>query len=128
MRTAYDKTRYIWVLLALATFATQAARQYDAPESEIAIFDKVELGITLAFDFEMLVRAFASLPEWRTLFTERHNLVDLILAVVTTLMQIPVIKNSPAQPWLTAFQLARFYRVIIAIPRMRKLLVSLRTG
>lgn len=44
---------------------------------------------------------------------------------MTTIIQIPVIHNSSAYPWTTFFQIARFYRVIISIPRIKRLLVSL---
>lgn len=45
------------------------------------------------------------------------------LAAATATIQLPFIKNSSVYPWLTIFQLARFYRVILFVPRMRPLLV-----
>ena len=45
--------------------------------------------------------------------------------MMTTIIQIPIIHNSEGYPWLTIFQIARFYRVIIAIPNMRRLLARL---
>lgn len=58
------------------------------------------------------------------MFRESRNIADLGLCIMTTLIQIPVIHNSDAYPWFTIFQIARFYRVVIAIPRMKRLLVS----
>jgi hypothetical protein len=71
-----------------------------------------------------VVRFVAHLPDWRGFFIQGNNYVDLVLAIGSTIIQIPIIHNSPAYPWLTIFQLARFYRVILEIPRMRPLLLS----
>jgi voltage-dependent calcium channel len=83
-----------------------------------------ELVLTIAFDIEIAIRFVAHLPDWRGFFVQGNNYLDLVLAIGSTIIQIPVIHNSPAYPWLTIFQLARFYRVILEIPRMRPLLLS----
>ena len=83
----------------------------------------MELFITLAFDIEILWRMLAHLPDWRTFFNNSRNLLDLFLVIVTTIIQIPAVSNSSVYRWLTIFQLFRFYRVILAVPRMRPLLV-----
>lgn len=64
------------------------------------------------------------LPNYRKFARRTRNKVDTILVIVTTIIQIPVIRNSPVYPWLTVFQLMRFYRVILAVPRMKALLVN----
>jgi hypothetical protein len=84
----------------------------------------VELYITIAFDIEIMWRAVAYLPDWRSFFTNRRNLADLFLATTTSIIQIPFISSSAIYPWLTIFQLARFYRVILFIPRMKGLMVG----
>jgi hypothetical protein len=66
--------------------------------------------------------AFVLDGDWRSFFAEKRNRVDLLLAVVTSIIQIPGIKGTRTYDWLTAFQLARFYRVIAAVPRMEALL------
>lgn len=53
-----------------------------------------------------------------------NNWLDLILAIGSSIIQIPLIRNSQVYPWFTFFQLARFYRVILEVPRMKPLLVS----
>lgn len=80
--------------------------------------------LTIAFDIEIAIRIVAHLPDWRGFFVQGNNYLDLVLAIGSTLIQIPVVHNSPAYPWLTIFQLARFYRVILEIPRMKPLLLS----
>ncbi|CEQ42955.1 SPOSA6832_04831 [Sporobolomyces salmonicolor] len=122
VRAVYDKTYLVWVAAIVASVGIQGARGVDMSDAQLAVFDSVELYLTIAFDVEIALRVFASLPDWRSFFAGNANLTDTILAVVTTLIQIPVIHNSVAYKWLTCFQIARFYRVIIAIPRMRRLL------
>lgn len=79
--------------------------------------------LTIVFDVEIFIRILAHLPDWRSFFYHGQNWLDLVLAIGSTIIQIPVIHNSTAYPWLTIFQLMRFYRVILEIPRMKPLLV-----
>ena len=55
----------------------------------------------------------------------KRNLVDLGIALVTTIMQIPPIRNSGTPyAWLTIFQVIRIYRVVLAIPLTRELILT----
>lgn len=72
----------------------------------------------------MIWRIAGYLPNWRGFNEKGVNWFDLFLAVITTIIQIPPIHNWQYYPWLTASQLARFYRVILAVPTMRPLLVG----
>ena len=83
----------------------------------------MELGFTIAFDVELIIRFIPYTPDWTDFFKSGRNATDAFLAVATTVIQIPFIRESAAYPWFTAFQLARFYRVMMAIPRVRRLLV-----
>ncbi|KAL8283193.1 hypothetical protein RQP46_005971 [Phenoliferia psychrophenolica] len=122
LRKAYKATRLIWVAAIVADIGFQASRRFDMTAGQDTMLRNVELYFTLAFDVEVLIRAVAALPEWRTLW-EPENAADIALAILTSVIQIPVIRDSDAYPWLTVFQILRFYRVILAIPRMRRLLV-----
>ena len=124
MRGLYKKTRWCWVALALASLVLQATREVDSSPMHARILNVGELIITIAFDIEIVMRFTARLPDWREFFVQGHNYLDLVLAIGSTITQIPVIHNSQAYRWLTIFQLARFYRVILEIPRMRPLLLS----
>jgi hypothetical protein len=84
----------------------------------------LELAFTLAFDLEIIVRFIGYLPDWKGFFTSGyHNSFDLLLAVVTTIIQIPPIPSSAVHDWFTIFQLMRWYRFVMEVPRMRPLLV-----
>ena len=119
----YENIRWFWVALALASLVLQATRQVDISSTHQEILDKGELVLTITFDVEILIRIIAHLPDWRSFFYRGQNWLDLILAIGSTVIQIPAIHNSSIYPWLTIFQLGRFYRVILEIPRMKPLLV-----
>ncbi|BGP38716.1 calcium channel protein [Rhodotorula kratochvilovae] len=125
VRKVYEATRLFWPALIVASVAVQADREYNMSASKSRTYEWLELSFTLAFDVEIAIRLFATLPDWRSFFASNANRVDTFLALVTSLIQIPPIFRSAAYAWLTFFQIARFYRVIIAIPRMRRLLVRL---
>lgn len=86
--------------------------------------DTFELIATIAFDIEMVWRIWGYLPHWREFGEKGSDNLDLLLCVITTVIQIPIVKHSQVYAWLTIFQLLRFYRVILAVPTMRPLLVS----
>jgi len=50
-------------------------------------------------------------------------MLDVFLAVVTSIIQIPQIKNWAGYGYLTGFQLMRSYRVITGIPQLNYLVV-----
>lgn len=64
------------------------------------------------------------MPKYHLFFQSTKNIVDFTLAIVTCIIQLPFIKESVIYPYLTLFQILRVYRVIIAIPRLRDLLVN----
>ncbi|KAK0551675.1 calcium channel protein [Tilletia horrida] len=117
-------TKIFWLAAIVADLGIQAARtHYDNPAT-IRKYDTAELWFTVAFDVEIIFRFFAFLldNDWRSFLAHRRNIVDFGLALITSVSQIPVIRNSGVYPWLTGFQVARFYRVIAAVPRMEALL------
>ncbi|KAI0791303.1 Ion transport protein-domain-containing protein [Abortiporus biennis] len=124
VKSIYESIRWCWVALALASLVLQATRTVDVSELHNDILDKGELVLTLVFDIEIIVRIVACLPEWKSFFWRGQNWLDLVLAIGSSIIQIPAIHNSTVYPWLTIFQLTRFYRVILEIPRMKPLLLA----
>ncbi|KAF8321114.1 hypothetical protein DL93DRAFT_1599778 [Clavulina sp. PMI_390] len=124
IQKSYNYTKWLWVVLALTSLGFQASRTSSSSQSHINLMKIVELYITLAFAVEIIWRILADLPDWREFFSHRHNLLDLALVIITTTIQIPAISNSGIYAWLTIFQLMRFYRVILFVPRMRPLLLQ----
>ena len=117
-------TKWFWVILALASLTIQATRTVESGPIHRELLNSGELAITVAFDVEITLRFATYLPDWRDFFRQGRNWLDLILAIGSTIIQIPPIRSSPVYPWLTIFQLLRFYRVILVVPRMKPLLVS----
>ena len=120
----HDRTKWIWVLFALASVVLQATRSAESSEEHLRILEWDELALTFLFDVDIVWRFLGYLPRWRNFFDPGNNWLDLLLAVGCTIIQLPAIRNSTVYPWLTIFQLMRFYRVILEVPRMRPLLVS----
>ncbi|KAL0066269.1 calcium channel protein [Marasmius tenuissimus] len=124
LKTAYDYSKWFWVLLALTSLVLQATRTSDSTDMHEKLMSWGEFVITMLFDVEIVWRFLASLPDWRIFFTRAQNWLDLALAIGSSVIQIPAIKNSELYPWFTIFQLARFYRVILVVPRMKPLLLA----
>ncbi len=124
-KRVWGYTKYLWILAIIFDLGIQASRATYLQPAELRKRSRIELYFTLAFDFEIAMRflAFVLDGDWRGFLSSNQNRGDFFLAFVTSIIQIPVIKQSQVYPWLTFFQLARFYRVIAAIPRMRVLLV-----
>lgn len=125
LKVWWSYTCWFWVFLAFASLVVQATATADMSSMHQEIIDINERIITFAFDIEIVVRIVAELPAWRNFFSHGNNWLDLILAVGCSVIQIPAIHNSSVYPWLTIFQLARFYRVILVVPRMKHLMVCL---
>ncbi|KAF8840292.1 hypothetical protein BDN67DRAFT_996862 [Paxillus ammoniavirescens] len=124
LKVLYSYIRWCWVFLALAGLVVQATATADMSSLHQDILDKSELVLTVAFDIEIIIRIAAELPAWRNFFQHGSNWADLILAVGSSVIQIPVIQSSKVYPWLTIFQLGRFYRVIMEVPRMKPLMLT----
>lgn len=128
-KRVWGYTKFLWLLVIIADLSIQATRAADASDFDVNQRDHVELYITIALDAEIFLRFVSYLldDDWRGFFAPgvqgTRNKVDTALAVITTIIQIPGIRHSAVYPWLTIFQLQRFYRVIVAIPRMERLLL-----
>lgn len=66
--------------------------------------------------------------DWRNFHRSRRNWVDLSLAIITAIIQLPPIHLSgQAYFWMTFFQIFRIYRVVLAVPLTRDLIVRSST-
>lgn len=123
-------TKYLWLAAIVANVASQASRTSYQTSAASRFVRNAELWFTVAFDVEIVLRFLAYLldDDWRSFYGGRgtqstRNILDTMLCVITSIMEIPVIRNSRVYAWLTIFQLQRFYRVIVAIPRIEALLL-----
>lgn len=120
MKKWYNKTYWFWILVITFDLLTQSTRSANMSQSRGAFIDNVEMVVTITLLVEIIMR-FA--VDWRGFFQSNQNLFDLGLAIITTVILLPPIRNSgQAYNWLTLFQLLRIYRIIMAIPVTRSLI------
>lgn len=83
--------------------------------------DTTETVITIVLLVEVLLRIAA---DWWNFAKHPRDWVDLFIAVITTIIQAPPIhKSGQTYAWLTVFQIVRIYRVVLAVPLTRDLIV-----
>ncbi|KKY27120.1 putative calcium channel subunit cch1 [Phaeomoniella chlamydospora] len=121
LQRLYKKTNGFWIIVITLGLVVQCLRSASMSVTRATFVDNTETVITLVLLFEIILR-FAS--DWRHFFHSKRNIVDLGLAVITAVIQIPPIHES-GQPysWLTIFQIARIYRVVLAFRITRDLIM-----
>ncbi|GFG14983.1 calcium-channel protein cch1 [Aspergillus lentulus] len=117
----YDKTEWLWIGIIILDLVVQAMRSSTMEEDRANLINVVEVFVTIILLFEIIIR-FAS--DWRRFHRSRRNWVDLGLALITCVIQIPAIKHS-GRPYdvLTLFQILRVYRVVLAFSVTRNLIM-----
>ncbi|KAL8422873.1 hypothetical protein RB596_003231 [Gaeumannomyces avenae] len=120
LQRIYAKTSLVWVLIIAFDLLAQAWRSARSSDARLTFINRTEVVVTILLAVEMVIR-FAA--DWRHFHRRARNLVDLLLAVVTTVMLAPPIQESgQVYEWLTVFQILRVYRVVMAIPVTSKLI------
>lgn len=121
LRRLYDKTYWLWVAVIVLGLIIQCLRSSSMGDDRRKLIINTEIVVTLALLLEIFLR-FAC--DWRNFFYSKRNCADLVLAIVTTVIQLPPIRNSgQAYAWLSAFQVARIYRVVLAFGVTRDLIM-----
>ena len=121
LKRFYNKSYWFWIVVITYGLLCQCLRSAAMSSWREHFVDNSETTVTFILLVEILLR-FAS--DWRKFIKSRQNLFDLFLAVVTTVIQIPPIHRS-GRPyaWMTIFQIIRIYRVVLAIPWTRELIL-----
>ena len=121
LKGLYEKTFWFWILVITAGLAIQCLRSAIMGEARLKIIMNTETGVTFILLLEIVLRFIS---DWRNFFYSRRNLFDLGLAIITTILQIPQIRNSgQAYAWLSFFQILRVYRVVMAFTLTRDLIM-----
>lgn len=115
-----DKISVVFVLIIVFGLVAQAFRSNRMPDSRERFINGAEIAVTILLDIEIVLRLIAY---WRTFHKSWRNLFDLGLAIITTIILIPPIRGTRAYAWLTVFQIIRIYRVVLAVPITRKLIL-----
>ncbi|KAL8967875.1 MAG: hypothetical protein Q9183_002726, partial [Haloplaca sp. 2 TL-2023] len=121
LQRLYDKTYWVWIAVIFVGLVVQSLRTADMSAERGRFIDITETVVTLILVLEIVAR-FAA--DWRNFHRNKRNWVDLGIAVITAIIQIPRIHDS-GQPyaWLTFFQILRFYRVVLAVSITRDLII-----
>ncbi|KAG2223817.1 hypothetical protein INT45_001951 [Circinella minor] len=115
-------TRPFWTLLVIGDLVLMGWKNNDMTSDQLNALDRAELGFSLAFLLEITIRFASCWPRWRPFFDSKSNKMDLFIAVITCIIQIPPIHDNRAvYAWLTGFQVLRIYRIVVIFPRVRTL-------
>ena len=118
----YSKSKWFWLLLIAFDLIVQCFRSASMGAQRAAIINNTETVVTIILLVEMFLR-FGS--DWRYFYKSRLNWVDLFLAIITCIIQIPVIHNSGnIYAGLTIFQILRIYRIVLAFSLTRDLIMT----
>lgn len=121
LQRLYQKTYYFWILIITFGLIAQACRSSTMGPTRERFVNATEVVVTILLGVEIIVRF---LGDWRAFHRSWRNLFDLGLAVITSIILIPPIRAS-GEPyeWMTVFQILRAYRIVMAVPVTRKLIL-----
>ncbi|KAK5945754.1 calcium channel protein [Knufia obscura] len=121
LKAMFAKTKPFWIVVITFDLIVMCLRSASMSDWRETFIMNTETVVTFLLLLEIIVR-FAC--DWRHFFSSRQNCTDLLLAIVTTITQIPSIRSSgEAYAWLTVFQIARVYRVVLAVSVTRELIM-----
>lgn len=115
-----ERTRLPFTIVIVFGLICQAIRSARMPPSRENFINGAEIVVTILLDIEIAARLVAN---WRKFHRSWVNLFDLGLAIITTVILIPPIRFTTAYWWLTVFQIVRAYRIVLAVPITRKLIL-----
>ncbi|KAL7785128.1 calcium permeable channel [Trichoderma ceciliae] len=116
----YRRTSIFWLLVVAFALLSEACRSASMSHSRGRFIDAAEIVATILLDIEIIIRIVAY---WCRFHRSRQNIFDLALAIITSAILIPPIHNSRVYAWLTVFQVLRAYRLVLALPVTRKLIL-----
>lgn len=125
LKRFYDKTRWLWVVIIAFGLVAQMMKSANMSDFRKRFIDRAEMAVTFVLFVEILIRLVV---DWRHFFRSKRNIADFLIAIITVIIQLPAIKNArdgKVYAWLTFFQIIRVYRVVLAVPMTRDLIVSL---
>jgi hypothetical protein len=123
LKRLYDKTLWVWVVVIAFGLVAQMMRSANMSEFRRTFINATEIIVTFILFVEIIIRIIV---DWRHFFKGRRNLIDLMIAIITVIIQIPAIKHAhdgKAYAWLSIFQIIRVYRIVLAVPMTRDLIV-----
>lgn len=121
LKTLFAKTRLFWIALIAVDIIVMCFRSASMSQWRQDLIMWTETIVTLLLLVEIIIRLAV---DFRRFFRKAQNCIDLFLAVTTCILQIPAIRNSGVPyAWLSVFQIARIYRIVLAVPVTRDLIM-----
>ncbi|WXC55621.1 hypothetical protein SNK03_001563 [Fusarium graminearum] len=120
LQRVYHKTRAFWILVIAFGLICQACRSATMSSKRARIIDTAEIIVTILLDIEMIIRI---VTDWNYFHKSWRNIFDLGLAIITSIILIPPIRRTRGYWWLTVFQILRVYRIVLAVPVTRELIL-----
>lgn len=125
VQTVVDKNRWLqryynyesfFVVVISSDLIVQCLRLSTMSKDMETTLYHFELALTCILLMEILLRLCLYLPDWRIFFSSRANCFDLLLGIITMIIIIDPVREmlGHAYFWLTFFQIARFYRVVLS--------------
>lgn len=119
---AYHYCREVPLIFIFADLIVQCTVDVSSDDDDVRSVYLFQIFVTALLGLDIAMRFCIYLPKVRLFFSSPMNCVDLTLAVLTSIILIdPIYQQKIVYAWLSVFQLARFYRVIIAVPFVRDL-------
>ncbi|KAK9464617.1 Ion transport protein-domain-containing protein [Lipomyces arxii] len=112
------KLERVCIIIIFADFTIECLRARNMSRTLVTAIDIAQDVTTIVLLVEVIFRFISYFPSWRKFFdfkSSMTNYVDVLLAVVTSIILLPHIRRSKAYPWLSGFQVARLYRVVVAL-------------
>ena len=120
MKRVFDMTSWFWILIIIFDLFVMCLRSANMSDSRTNFINDTERVVTIALVFEIILRF---VTDWRNFHIHPRNWIDLGLAIITAIIQIPVIHGSgQTYEWFTFFQIVRIYRVVLAVALTRELI------
>lgn len=113
----YYRFEFLFAVTIAAGIIVQCFRSHEMTDALAHTLYSCELAVTIILGLEIIIRLSLYLPEWKVFFLSRRNSFDMFLAVSTIVIIIKPVQDKlgHAYYWLTVFQLARFYRVVLSL-------------
>ena len=116
----YEKTKLVWIIVILFGLISAACCSAGMSDDLKYYIRVAEIVTTAILDLEIILRIVADL---RGFYRGWQNLVDLSLAIATTIVALPFLYGTRAADWLSVFSVLRVYRVVLAIPVTKTLIL-----
>jgi len=120
LKRAYELTNWFWISIIIFDLFVMCLRSADMSSFRAAFINDTERVVTITLVFEIVLRFIA---DWRNFHRHPRNWIDLGIAIITAIIQIPAIHNSgQTYEWFTFFQIVRIYRVVLVVSLTRELI------